>query len=188
MLEELFFGRLKQEVARNPQLLGEVLDRIRQSRIIQTNLLERLEEKPEFTERLAILAHQQESLAELLKALNFNKVAATTPYIQALREAIGDPRRLSAVEQLVFMEIGQGESVELLNGLADALNQDLKTRDGLRKLRDEEVQWKTWIASELARTGKQNEIVQSRKHFDDIYGKARLEAIGTFLREGFFKW
>lgn len=188
MLEELFFGRLKQEVARNPQLLGEVLDRIRQSRIIQTSLLERLEEQPEFTERLRTLARQQESLTELLKALHFAKVVATTPYIQYLREAIGDARRLSTVEQLVFMEIGQGESVELLNGLADALNQDLKTRDGLRKLRDEEVQWKAWIANELAQTGKHNEIANARKRFADIYGKARLQAIGTFLKEGFFKW
>lgn len=188
MFEELFFGRLKQEVARNPQLLGEVLDRIRQSRIIQISLLERLERKPEFTQRLETLASQQERLAALLKSMNFNKISGATPYVQYLREAIGDPRQLTAVEQLVFMEIGQGESVELLNGLADALNHDLKTRDGLRKLREEEVQWKTWIATELARTSRNNEIANARSRFSDVYGKARLQAIGTFLREGFFKW
>lgn len=190
MLERVVLQRLARDVARDPRaVLPEVLGRLRHTRKAQERMLEKALTLPcdsilatGYRGRLGILAQQSERLA----AACAQDTPLATPYLQYLREAVGDGSSFTQLERLVFIHLAQVETNELLTVLIGALDREPE-QALLSLIRIEEMTWQEWTNAQLVGRTERGEGLQVRKareQFRRLYDRARLYAVGTFLQRG----
>lgn len=190
----MIFARLKDELDRNPALLIDVLGRLRQSRAVQQPLLQPLADAgcaalaERYAGRLITLQAQAETLIRRLTELGAKPHQASMPLVEFLSTRIKDGASLSELQRYVFMETGQAEVVELLEGLVGALKRDIRTRQLFAGMLEEERDWQRWLAGQIAPWEGTAELRSARAYFKDLYGQARVYAIGSFLSGGLFNF
>ncbi len=185
MLEQLALLRLKQTVAHDRNALAEVLTRLVQSREAQQVWVAGLDAAAVCTERQVILRRQSADLTAHLARLGVRSQLAATPFIQYLRDAVGDGSTLTTAQKYVFIDFVQVEVIALLDMLVEALARDARTAALLQQIRAEEILWQRWVRTQPEFLTS-NPAVKTR--FERLFAEARLHAVAVFMREGLSKY